>query len=485
MMNPGRILGLLFLFLEASLSLSLAQAESPFRIAILGCHRQFEPAPALVRYVESQPDLCLWIGDNIYADTQTDLAHLQSCYDALAAKPAFQQLMKAAPYLATWDDHDFGDNNEWKDYPLKAESKQLFREFWKLESTIPAEQEGIYYAEIHTIQEKQVQIIMLDVRYHRDEPGLSADMLGEAQWEWLGQELQKEADLRLIVSGTQLLLTKESGSETWDEYPQARQRLFELIESAQAEQVLFITGDQHYGEVCRKAGALGYDAIELQFAGINQNEEPEFNPLRVAPAATALHSYALLDLQLQPTATEVPHVLFRIYDALSNELELIYRVNLSEISLQVDFDADTAFVREKRVQIHHPYPELELRYTTDGSIPGPQSPRFEQPFRIRRSTLVQARLFTQDGVARSKVFAQQYEQLKPQAAEQPNQLSPGLRYEYAEGNFQRLPDFSVITPQRRVARWRFRSQIGPQQITLPSDIKAISRYRKRECIIFR
>ena len=422
----------------------LGQAPEPYRIAILGCHRQFEPAPALVRYVESQPDLCLWIGDNIYADTQTDLDHLRHCYDALAQKPAFQQLMDAAPYLATWDDHDFGDNDEWKDYPLKKESKKLFREFWKLEQKIPAEQSGIYYTEMIEIGEKQLQIIMLDVRYHRDEPGPEADMLGEEQWAWLGVQLSKEADVRLLVSGTQVLLEKEAGSETWDEYPIARKRLFDLIRTSQAEGVIFITGDQHYGEVCRMPGALDYDAVELQFSGINQIEDPEFNPLRVASTSRSLHSYALLDVYMNTSAFDVPHLSFRIFDALTNQMELSYRVNLSELFLNLDFEKDTVFANRHTVSLAHHYPQLEVRYTLDGTTPTSSSLPYSREIRIDESTKVQARFFDLQGNPRSRTSSQFYKKLLPLPAVNPTSLETGLRYQYFEGDFTVLPSFENL-----------------------------------------
>jgi YVTN family beta-propeller protein len=43
------------------------------RIAILGCHRQAEPAPAIAACAAAHPDLVLWIGDNVYA---ADVPHL-------------------------------------------------------------------------------------------------------------------------------------------------------------------------------------------------------------------------------------------------------------------------------------------------------------------------------------------------------------------------------------------------------------------------
>ncbi len=178
---------------------------------------------------------------------------------------------------------------------------------------------------------------MLDVRYHRDSPAPdkpAADMLGDAQWEWLRQQLQEPADLRLVVSGTQILLDSDTGSETWAQYPKARARLFHTIREAGVQGVVFLTGDQHYAEVCRMRNVLPYDAIELQFAGLNQIEEPEFNRLRVSPVCQSLNSFACLDIQWEQTAQDVPHLMFEVRDADSGAPEILYRVNLDELALQ-------------------------------------------------------------------------------------------------------------------------------------------------------
>ncbi len=325
----------------------------PFRIAILGCLRQDRPAPALLQYVEAKPDLCVWLGDNIYADTQTDPKHIERCYEQLAGLPGFAEL-RAKPTMATWDDHDYGDNNEGMGYPLKEQARGLFRSFWKLESEIPESQPGIYWSRVYHHQRRDIQVIMLDVRWNRGKPDTGADMLGEKQWQWLEGELHKPADLRLIVSGTQLLLEKEAGSETWDQYPESRGRLFSLIRASAAQRVVFLTGDQHYGEVCRERGALGYDAIELQFAGINQTEKPEFNPKRVSACALGLHSHALLDVHLESDKHEPAHIMFRVFDSETGQVEIAYRVNLSEIELTPDasIPAIVPAQREDKIERH-------------------------------------------------------------------------------------------------------------------------------------
>lgn len=419
-----------------------------FRIAVLACHRQFEPAPALARYGELQADLCLWTGDNVYADAPDDPAFIQRCYDTLAAKPAFQQLMQI-PYLATWDDHDFGLNDAGREYRFKAQSKEMFRRFWKLEQEIPAEQEGIYYGRMIQAGSMQVQILMLDVRYNRDLPGPASDVLGEAQWQWLEAQLRRPADLRILVSGFQILLDRDAGSETWDRFPAARARLFETIRRTQAEGAVFLTGDQHYAEVSRLPGALDYDAIELQFAGINQIEPSELNPLRVTPVIRSRHSAAVIDLIPHTTESDVPHLLFHVEDAALRRTELLYRVNLHETALSVQFTEQTRFLDSLELRLQHAYPQLRLRYTLDGSDPGPASPLYEGPMVLTQRTVAKARLFTADGQARSRVFAQAYEQLQLlPAIRRPRGLKPGLAYGWYPGSFAKLPDFSALRPEK-------------------------------------
>jgi hypothetical protein len=420
-----------------------------YRIAVLACHRQFEPAPALTHYLAAKPDLTLWIGDNVYADAPKDPTFIQLCYDTLAAKPAFQQLLKSCDYMATWDDHDYGLNDAGKEYRFKKESKAMFRKFWKLETEILEQQEGVYYARKFPLGKHQLQVIMLDGRYNRDAQDGTGDVLGEKQWAWLEQQLREPADLRIVVSGFQILLDQDAGSETWDKFPKSKARLFETIRKTGAERSVFLTGDQHYGEVCRLRNALDYDAIELQFAGINQIEKAEFNPLRVSPVIQSKHSAAFIDVQMDTSQTDVPHLMFHIYDASNDRLELIYRVNLDEISLQLHFTEKQQFATQHQVALNHGYTGLQLRYTLDGKAPNAHAPLYTGPITLRKSTTVKACFYTLDGVPRSRIFEKTYEKLQPLPALKPAKgMQPGVTYAYYEGDFEDLPDFKTLTAQK-------------------------------------
>ena len=303
------------------------------RIGMIGCHRQDKPSPAFNRYIQARPDIMVWMGDNVYADTRDDISFIEKCYKRMASQTSFQKLREDVPFVVTWDDHDFGLNNEGKNYGLKDESRKLFRKFWEMEDFIPADRQGIFHARYFGEGDTRLQLIMLDTRYNRDDEGDDSDTLGEPQWKWLEEELKKPAKLRLIASGYQVLLDREQKFETWSKFPAARKRLFELIQKTKAEGVIFLAGDQHYGEVSRQKNAIGYDAIEFMFSGINQEEPHVFNSYRVSPVAHALNSYAIMDIQWEKSDIDVPHVVFRCFDADSNVPELTYRVNFSELAI--------------------------------------------------------------------------------------------------------------------------------------------------------
>lgn len=188
------------------------------------------------------PQLFLSLGDNIYGDTE-DMSVLKAKYEKFRAVPGYQELLKTCPVLAIWDDHDYGKNDAGAEYPKKIESQKIFLDFYGVENTSPRrKKEGIYHSEIYGTKGKEVQIILLDGRYFRSplkrgdkadkyyvantDPG--ATMLGAEQWKWLEEQLRKPADLRLIVSGIQVV-AEDHGYEKWMNFPNERKKLFKLI----------------------------------------------------------------------------------------------------------------------------------------------------------------------------------------------------------------------------------------------------------------
>lgn len=292
------------------------------RIAFGSCAGEDAPQPIWEHVLAAQPDLWIWAGDNIYGDTD-DMNVMREKYARLAAIPGYNKLLKSGiPILATWDDHDYGRNDAGADYPFRADSQDVFLDFFGVSKTSTRRtREGIYHSEIIGPKGKRVQIILLDTRYHRSRldrypppPGKTrgayrpntdpdATVLGDAQWNWLREQLLKPAELRLIVSSIQVI-SPDHIYEKWNNFPRERQRLLALIQETQAEGVLFLSGDRHHAELsCLREEEL-YPLYDLTSSGINKSRSPrpgdppralEPNPYRVGKPYRG-HHFGLLEI---------------------------------------------------------------------------------------------------------------------------------------------------------------------------------------------
>lgn len=224
------------------------------KIAFGSCLKNPKKGDILSKVVEYKPDLFIWLGDNIYVDTNTDKGKFNRQYTKLGSNPLFKKLNETCPNLATWDDHDYGNNNVDMRYPLKKTAKEEFGKFWK----VPKDnqfwhQEGIYRFHEFGTKGKLVQVILLDGRWFRDSKNATKkdSYLGKKQWAWLETVLKRPADLRIICSGLQVLRINSHKWEMVGQHPSERQALFDIVTRTKANGVVFISGDKHFSEIHR------------------------------------------------------------------------------------------------------------------------------------------------------------------------------------------------------------------------------------------
>lgn len=275
------------LFLPLLLSFVFAQDKPQIsRIAFGSCSHQDKDQPILWKVADKDPDLFIYLGDNIYGDTE-DMAILREKYGDLGAKPEFQNLRETAEIQAVWDDHDYGINDGGRHYPKKAESKAIFLDFWKEpETSTRFKHEGIYHSIFYGQGENRLQLILLDTRTFRDDliwrekgdegtkhdykpnPSPDSTMLGEAQWAWLEQQFNKPAAVRLIATSTQFS-HQYNGYESWTNVPHEQQRMIDLIAKTNANGVIFISGDVHWGELSARP-TKAYTLYDVTSSGLTQ-----------------------------------------------------------------------------------------------------------------------------------------------------------------------------------------------------------------------
>lgn len=344
-------LGCSLLFAGLLFNSSCNEKTSVTTIAFGSCAHESDAQPILSLTASYKPNIFIYLGDNIYGDTD-NMDTLQAKYARLAAKPEFQELTSQTKTLAIWDDHDYGRNDAGKYYPQKVASKEIFLNFFKE----PANSErrkhaGIYHAEYLTYGDKTVQVILLDNRTFRSDllrydtltsprkqsfyqldysPHSSPDstLLGEEQWRWLEKELAKKADLRLIASGSQFAI-EYNGYEAWANFPLEQKRMLDLIKKTKAAGVLFLSGDVHYAEISKIEEPGLYPIYDVTSSGITSTWDfATPNKNRIEGPVMENH-FGLLNIQWKKD----PLISMQIIDKHNNS-RIEYQVNLSDLQFK-------------------------------------------------------------------------------------------------------------------------------------------------------
>ena len=279
----------------------------PIRIAFGSCARvQLDAVqPVFDAIAAAEPDLFLWLGDNIYADSDAESAFSDN-YGRQRSVGSLQRLLRSVPQLAIWDDHDFGYNDSDGRNPVKAMTLKLFRRWWANPATGLPDTPGVFFR--HSFG--PADIFMLDGRYHRDQPDApdtpAKTMLGAAQKAWLKRELKaSKATFKVLASGTGWSRA-ESGGDSWAMYLHERDELLDFIRDNHISGCLGISGDVHMGEMnCVPRGdAGGYDFYDLVSSGLAQMLSPKFvdqtPEVRLRAPWVGSANFGILDFRFDP-----------------------------------------------------------------------------------------------------------------------------------------------------------------------------------------
>ena len=275
--------------------------------------------------VKKDPDLMLWLGDNIYL-READLDAYHSVlhrYRHTRSVREIQNVMRHCPNIAIWDDHDFGPNDANGSYIHKDWTLNAFKSFWPNPSFglgEDAAEEGI----TSQLQFSDVEIFLLDNRFHRtakDSIGsVAPTILGETQLNWLLQALkQSQAPFKLIAVGGQFL-NSEAVFENFANYSAERDLIIREIERLDIRGVVFLTGDRHCGELSQlklNGGNMIYDLTVSPLTSKAYDMSKEPNKLRVEGSLTAVRHFATLGF----TGKRKHRVLtMNVYDAAGKQL---------------------------------------------------------------------------------------------------------------------------------------------------------------------
>jgi len=286
-----------FILLFVGFGYVAAAQQSITRIAFGSCSRESDPDQMWSDIVQQNPQLWIWLGDNIYGDSD-DMNVLRRKYQIQKENPGYQKLIATCPVIGTWDDHDYGINDGGKDFAKKKESKALMLDFLDVPANdVVRKHEGVYSSYTYGSGKQKVKVILLDTRYFRDAlkpatdpnarymPSDKGDFLGEAQWKWLEQELKNsDAAIHIIGSSIQFIQATQ-GFEKWENLRPSRRRMLALLQKYKPAGTFIISGDRHIAEISRMdVEGLPYPLYDFTASGLTHtwdSQTPEANANRV------------------------------------------------------------------------------------------------------------------------------------------------------------------------------------------------------------
>ena len=271
---------------------------APTVIAFGSCNKLDKPQNMWGDVAANNPNLWIWLGDIIYADT-TDMKVLAGMYKRLKTNPEYKKLRAKAQIIGVYDDHDFGTNDCGKEYCMKNPSKKCLMDFLDVPMKSPVrKREGAYQSYTFGQGGQRIKVIVMDTRYFRDKleedespnatrrytPNTTGDMLGDAQWKWLENELKHStANLTILCSSVQVL-SDQHGFEKWGNFPNCRKRLLSLIATVKPKNLLILSGDRHMAEISKMdLQGLPYPLYDFTSSGLThiRSGTTEANKLRV------------------------------------------------------------------------------------------------------------------------------------------------------------------------------------------------------------
>jgi alkaline phosphatase D len=238
-------------------ALVTAPESGKVRIAFGSCsHRWGLGNPKLSAAIRNRrPAGMLLIGDIAAQDRNNHIGLHRSDYLMRDLQPAWQDLVATVPVYATWDDHDYFDNDKagiphgkpekgivgYADKDRRA-VWSVFRECWNNPSYgFGEEGQGVFLR----TRIGPCDIIMTDNRYFRENK--EGSFLGDRQMKWLKQQLLDCRGPFIILSGGTMWSDYiDRGKDSWGKWdPEGREEILCLIEEHRIGGVLFISGDRH------------------------------------------------------------------------------------------------------------------------------------------------------------------------------------------------------------------------------------------------
>ena len=301
--------------------------KSKFKLGFGSCfHKIGLHNPNLINQIlKRDPQAMVLLGDIAVDDRENDIGMHRSDYLLRNVSVPWQRLAANVPIYASWDDHDYlNDDLSGIPHRFTKSDQEALRAVWYKNWNNPEnERGGIYFNTCFG----PVELIMLDTRSCRklEERGQYSSYLGIEQQNWLKDILKKSsAPFKIISSGTMWSDYISNGKDSWGTWDTlAREEIFNLIEMENIHGVLLISGDRHGARgftITRPSGFKLYEFEAASLGGVSGPDAMAKNPANQLFGYHGKDIIAFGEFTFDTRGGE-PLVVFRLIDEFGKILE--------------------------------------------------------------------------------------------------------------------------------------------------------------------
>ncbi|MGF1584785.1 MAG: alkaline phosphatase D family protein [Bacteroidales bacterium] len=301
--------------------------NSTFTLAFGSCfHKIGLHNPNLITQIlKREPHAMMLLGDIAVDDRRNRINMHRSDYLLRDVSNPWRQLAANVPLYASWDDHDYFDN-DLGGIPegFTEDDRTAVRSVWQQNWNNPENPHpGIYF----NTRIGPVEVIMLDTRSFRENErrGEYGSYLGMEQFNWLKDILKNsDAPFKVISSGTMWSDYITNGKDSWGTWDtKAREELYSFIETEKIPGVLLVSGDRHGARAFTIPRPSGFAFHEFGVASLGGVPGPSAMAEDTSSQLFGYHGsqFVAYGEFTFDTMKDKPTVTFRLIDEYGNILE--------------------------------------------------------------------------------------------------------------------------------------------------------------------
>jgi len=293
-----------------------ADALTPLVFAGTSCSNQANRPFPVLQHAGSRTDLdfFLHVGDHVYADygdNAVTLPEYRAKYAQNWSSAGMRALHRSTGMYLTWDDHEVFNN--WNPETISAARLAAARSaFFEHRATRrnTADANRIWRS---FRWGRTAEVFILDCRSERrpstrsTDPSRSSVYLSRAQMDWLKAGLRSSPCVfKFIANSVPIVDRAGADSDNWNGYAGARREILNHIASNRIRGVVWLSGDVHFGGVCRvEASGAWRDIWEVIMgpAGANRDARPSVVASQWPVLVHDVHNYTVL--RANPTTREL------------------------------------------------------------------------------------------------------------------------------------------------------------------------------------